>query len=133
MDGLGDIEVADPDALVPTMTSIMGAVGVLLQVSFNHWLPVMSYFLHELLYSCALITFSLQQTAATAGLSNDYNADEFATEGDNDNVAAGEGMCAGLKAVDLKASEGVFMEYDTVAPADRKYIEIPVLLSLILI
>ena len=35
-------------------------------------------------------------------------------------MAAGEGMCAGLKAVDLKASEGVFMEYDTVAPADRE-------------
>ena len=32
VDALGDIDVADPDDLIPAMGSVMGAVGVLLEV-----------------------------------------------------------------------------------------------------
>ena len=37
-----------------------------------------------------------------------------------DGIVSSDGMCAGLKAIDIVSAESSFMEYDTIASDDRK-------------
>ena len=81
----------------------------------------------------------LDGTLQTAGKNNDYNEDDFATlvlelaeaeaaaeagggggNGGADGIVSQTGACAGLKAVDIAAASGDFMEYDTLPPEDRE-------------